>query len=59
MSVLVDQNTRVVVQGLTGREGTFHAQQMLEYGSRVFQIGNARGARFGFGQAGGPPFRVS
>jgi succinyl-CoA synthetase alpha subunit len=35
VSVLVDQNTRVVVQGLTGREGTFHAQQMLEYGSRV------------------------
>ncbi|HJY86739.1 MAG TPA: succinate--CoA ligase subunit alpha [Candidatus Acidoferrales bacterium] len=35
MSVLVDQNTRVVVQGLTGREGSFHAQQMLEYGTRV------------------------
>jgi succinyl-CoA synthetase alpha subunit len=35
VSVLVDQNTRVVVQGLTGREGSFHAQQMLEYGTRV------------------------
>jgi succinyl-CoA synthetase alpha subunit len=32
---LVDQNTLVVVQGLTGREGSFHAQQMLEYGTRV------------------------
>ncbi len=35
MSVLVDQNTRVIVQGLTGREGSFHAQQMLEYGTKV------------------------
>ena len=35
MSVLIDKNTRVVVQGLTGREGSFHAQQMLEYGTKV------------------------
>jgi len=35
MSVLVNENTRVVVQGLTGREGSFHAQQMLEYGTKV------------------------
>ena len=35
MSVLVDKNTRVIVQGLTGREGSFHAQQMLEYGTKV------------------------
>jgi len=35
MSVLVDQNTRVIVQGLTGREGSFHAQQMVEYGTKV------------------------
>ncbi len=35
MSVLIDGNTRVVVQGLTGREGSFHAQQMVAYGTRV------------------------
>lgn len=35
MSVLVDQDTRVVVQGITGSEGSFHARQMLEYGTRV------------------------
>ncbi len=35
MSILVDEKTRVIVQGFTGREGTFHAQQMLEYGTNV------------------------
>jgi succinyl-CoA synthetase alpha subunit len=35
MSILVDEDTRVVVQGITGKEGTFHTQQMLEYGTVV------------------------
>ena len=35
MSILVDENTRVVVQGITGREGTFHTIQMLNYGTTV------------------------
>src|ERR1700722_13555662 len=39
MSVLVNENTRVVVQGLTGREGSFHAGQMIEYGSKVIAGG--------------------
>jgi len=35
MSILIDENTRVVVQGLTGREGEFHSAQMLEYGTNI------------------------
>ena len=35
MSILIDKNTRLVVQGLTGREGSFHAQQMIEHGTKV------------------------
>jgi succinyl-CoA synthetase alpha subunit len=35
MSILVDSNTRVVIQGITGKEGMFHARQMLEYGTKV------------------------
>jgi succinyl-CoA synthetase alpha subunit len=35
MSIFVDQNTRLVVQGITGREGSFHSKQMLEYGTAL------------------------
>jgi len=35
MSILVDENSRVVVQGITGKEGSFHTKQMLEYGTAV------------------------
>jgi len=35
MSILVDKNTRLVVQGITGGEGTFHSQQMIQYGTKV------------------------
>jgi succinyl-CoA synthetase alpha subunit len=35
MSIFVDRNTRLLVQGITGREGSFHARQMLEYGTAL------------------------
>ena len=35
MSILIDDRSRVIVQGFTGREGTFHARQMIEYGTHV------------------------
>jgi succinyl-CoA synthetase alpha subunit len=35
MSILIDSSTRVVVQGITGREGLFHSEQMLDYGTQV------------------------
>ena len=35
MSVLIDNNTKVIVQGITGRDGSFHAAKMKEYGTQV------------------------
>jgi len=35
LSILVDKNTRLIVQGITGGEGTFHTRQMMEYGTNV------------------------
>jgi succinyl-CoA synthetase alpha subunit len=35
MAIFIDQDTRLIVQGITGRDGSFHARQMMEYGTQV------------------------
>ena len=35
MSIFIDNNTKLIVQGITGRDGSFHAKQMIEYGTKV------------------------
>jgi malate-CoA ligase subunit alpha len=35
MAILIDENTRIIVQGFTGKIGSFHAQDMINYGSKV------------------------
>lgn len=54
MSVLVNKKTRVVVQGLTGREGTFHAEQMIDYGTKV--VGGVTPGKGGTKHLGVPVF---
>ncbi len=56
MSVLVGRNTRVLVQGLTGREGSFHAQQMLDYGTKV--VGGVTPGKGGTAHLGVPVFNT-
>ena len=44
MSILVDQNTRVICQGMTGRAGTHYSSVMLEYGTRVVGVDGLQAA---------------
>ena len=54
MAVLLDRNTRLVVQGLTGREGTFHAKQAAAYGTNV--VGGVTPGKGGATHEGWPVF---
>jgi succinyl-CoA synthetase alpha subunit len=56
MSVLIDKKSRVIVQGLTGSEGTFHAQQMIEYGTKV--VGGVTPGKGGSEHLGVPVFNT-
>src|SRR5277367_6143984 len=54
MSVLVDENTRLIVQGITGKEGTFHAKGCAEYGTKV--VGGVTPGKGGTIHEGWPVF---
>ncbi len=56
MSVLVDRNTRLIVQGLTGKEGSFHALQMREYGTNI--VGGVTPGKGGTTHEGFPVFNT-
>jgi succinyl-CoA synthetase alpha subunit len=54
MSILVDKNTKVICQGFTGRQGTFHSEQCIEYGTRL--VGGVTPGRGGEQHLGLPVF---
>ena len=56
MSVLIDRKSRVIVQGITGSEGTFHATQMIEYGTKV--VGGVTPGKGGTEHIGVPVFNT-
>jgi succinyl-CoA synthetase alpha subunit len=56
LSILVDKNTRLVVQGITGKEGTFHTKQMVEYGTNV--VGGVTPGKGGTTHEGIPVFNT-
>jgi succinyl-CoA synthetase alpha subunit len=56
LSVLVDKNTRLIVQGITGKEGTFHTLQMVEYGTNV--VGGVTPGKGGTTHEGIPVFNT-
>lgn len=56
MSVLVNKNSKIIVQGFTGTEGTFHAEQMIEYGTNI--IGGVTPGKGGMEHLGKPVFNT-
>ncbi|MEW6236610.1 MAG: succinate--CoA ligase subunit alpha [Candidatus Omnitrophota bacterium] len=57
MSIFVDENTKVIVQGITGKEGSFHAEQCLAYGTKI--VGGVTPGRGGTEHLGVPVFNTA
>ncbi|MDY0265948.1 MAG: CoA-binding protein, partial [Sulfurospirillum cavolei] len=56
MSILIDKNTKVIVQGFTGKEGSFHAEQCLAYGTKI--VGGVTPGKGGSEHLGKPVFNT-
>ena len=56
MSILIDENTKLIVQGITGRDGSFHAGQMIEYGTNI--VGGVTPGKGGLHAHGKPVFNT-
>ena len=56
MSILIDEHTKIIVQGFTGKIGSFHAQEMIDYGSNV--VGGVTPGKGGSTHLGLPVFNT-
>ncbi len=56
MAILINEDTKLIIQGITGRDGSFHAQQMLEYGTKV--VGGVTPGKGGSDVSGIPVFNT-
>ncbi|PKM34814.1 MAG: succinate--CoA ligase subunit alpha, partial [Gammaproteobacteria bacterium HGW-Gammaproteobacteria-10] len=56
MAILINENTRIIVQGFTGKIGSFHAQDMINYGSKV--VGGITPGKGGQSHLGLPVFNT-